>query len=493
MSSQVRDRLFAIAAVVALMATPEGDSPDAQERSRAQPACISTYADDLSLVSIDARRRDEAGRYAFALRSRATYQCPYFDRDGNLRRKRENVVQHGTAFAYRRDGNITYLVTNEHVTDWPQVTTPEDRVEGIALGCKRISDRMSLVDNEADEFEADDIEVQRVLSDAELDVALVKTPVRLSLLPFRLGTSAAIRAGNAVEIRGFPLGAFSALSTGKVTNARQRDEEEGWSHTDIVVDAQLSRGQSGSPVLAVSCATRELELVGLYHAGYKEGSSINVAVGVDELREILTTLKPRKKLAGQSGPGATERTHVEAALSNPAAVPYFPFGTLTIGVRRGAGGSLLYDVFGKRFPLTDRRLLVLEDQAQPGTFGLIERGWLGAPKGMCELRLTKLDDGDRMLLLRTSSALRDQLVRSVKLRELDGSNDKSYARYEKQRALEAEVQRTEGQRRDLSRQLSDLIERVPQDSLGVCVEASALALLPPPLPTPPSPPKPDSR
>ena len=478
MSPSTRGRLRVLAIFCALMCTPEGESPDAQERSRAQPVCIGTYADDLSLLSVDARRRDESGRYAYALRSRATYQCPYFDRDGNLRRKRENVIQHGTAFAFRREGNLTYLVTNEHVTDWPQVTTPEDRVDGIPLGCKRIADKMSLVDNEDDEYEADDIEVQRVLSDAELDVALVKTPVRLPLLPFRVGSSAGVRAGNAVEIRGFPLGQFSALSTGRITNARQRDEEQGWSHTDMVLDAQLSRGQSGSPVLAVSCQSRELELVGIYHAGNKEGSSLNFAVGVDELRDILTTLKPRKKTLAQAGPSAAERAHLEAALASPAAVPYFPFGTLTIGVRRGVSGALLYDVFGKRFPLTDRRVMVLEDQALGGAFGIVERGWVGSGKGLCELRLAKLEDNDRALMNRAISSLRDGLVRAVKLRELDASPDKSYARYEKQRALEAEMQRTDGQRRELSRQLGDLADRVPQEILGTCVEPAALASTP---------------
>ena len=482
MAPKLQSRLRVIAVVVALIATPDGDSPDAQERTRTAPACVGTYADDLSLASLESRRRDEGARYAYALRSRAVFQCPYFDRDGNLRRRRENVVSHGTAFAFRRESNFTYLVTNEHVTEWPQVTTPEDRVEGIPLGCKRISDHMWLVESESDEFDADDIEVQRVLADAELDIALVKTSVRLPLLPFRVGSSAGVRAGNAVEIRGFPLGAFSALSTGKVTNARQRDEEQGWNHGDVVLDAQLSRGQSGSPVLAVSCATRELELVALYHAGYKEGASLNLAIGVDELREVLTTLKPRKRTVAQLGPSAPERARIEAALSTPAAVPYFSFGGLTVGVRYGAGGALLYDVFSKRFPLTDRRLIVIEDQPVTGSFGVVERGWVGGARGLCELRLAKLDDGDRTLVNRAVSMLREHLVRSVKLRELDGSGDKSYARYEKQRALEAEIQRSEAQRRDLARSLGDLSERMPQDALGACVEASAVASVPPIIP-----------
>jgi serine protease Do len=477
--SSSRRNIGTLALLAALLATADTYSPDAQERSRSTtPGCSGAYADDLSLASLEARRKDESTRYAYALRSRATYQCPYFDVDGNLRRRREQVVQHGTAFALRREGGMTYLVTNEHVTEWPQVTTPEDKVDGIPLGCKRLSDRMWLVDNEADEYEADDIEVQRVLTDLELDLSIVKTSAKLPLLPFRMGRSSAIREGNAVEIRGFPLGAFQALSTGKVTNAKQHDDEQGWDHTDMVVDAQLSRGQSGSPVLAVSCATRELELVGLYHAGYKEGASLNVAIGIDDLRDVITTLKPRSHKDLKRGPGAPERAHVEAALSGPTAVPYVPFGQLTVGVRRGAGGVLLYDIFGKRFPLTDRRLFVIEDQAQPNAFGLVEHSWAGSDHGLCELKLDKLEDGDRALFTRTVGALREHLVRTMRFRELDESTDKSYARYEKQRAVENEVARTESMRRDLSRLIADLAERLPQEALGTCVEPSAIAATP---------------
>ena len=477
MPPHLRRRIWALALFAGLVAT-DSESPDAQERLRSLPTCLGTYADDLSLASVDTRRQNEATRYAYALRSRATYQCPYFDRDGNLRRRKETVISHGTAFALRRDKEFTYLVTNEHVTDWPQVSTPEDRVEGIPLGCKRVSDHMWLVDNESDEYDADDIEVQRVLVDAELDLGVVKTTVRLPLLPFRIGQSSGIRAGNAVEIRGFPLGAFSALSTGKVTNSRQHDEEQGWNHTDMVVDAQLSRGQSGSPVLAVSCATREFELVGLYHAGYREGASLNIAVGVDELREILTTLKPRKKQELQRGLTAPDRARIEASVSSPAAVPFVPFGTITVGVRPGKAGVLLYDIFGKRFPLTDKRLMVIEDQPSTTGFGSVERAWVNGAKGLCELKMQKLDESDRALFQRTVTSLREQLVRAVRFRELDASNDKSYARYEKHRAIETEIQRSEATRKDLSRNLTDLIDRVPSDALGACLEPAAIATAP---------------
>ncbi len=478
MSPLHRRRLYALTVFLGLLATAEGQSPIAQERLRALPACLGAYADDLSLASVDARRQNESTRYAYALRSRATYQCPYFDREGNLRRRKETVVAHGTAFALKRDREFTYLVTNEHVTDWPAVSTPEDRVDGIPLGCKRVSDHNWLVDNESDEYDADDIEVQRVLVDSELDLGIVKTTTKLPTLPFRIGTSAGIRAGNAIEVRGFPLGAFSALSTGKITNARQHDDEQGWNHTDMVTDAQLSRGQSGSPVLAVSCATREFELVGVYHAGFREGASLNVAVGIDELRESITTLKPRKRVDPQHGPGAAERARVEASFSSPAAVPYVPFGALTVGVRPGKGGVLLYDVFGKRFPLTDKRLMVIEDQPSSGAFGLAERAWINSSKGLCEIKLAKLDESDRTTFVRTVAALRDHLLRTVRFRDLDASSDKSYARYEKLRSIETEISRTEVARRDLSRGLADLVDRVPNDALGSCLEPAAIATAP---------------
>src|SRR5688572_31987468 len=140
MARSFRRRVAWLALLGGLFATSDNDAPDAQERARTTPLCHGSYADDLSLASIETRRRDEGARYAYALRSRAVYQCPYFDRDGNLRRRRENVSAHGTAFALRREGNFTYLVTNEHAVEWPQVTTPEDRVDGIPLGCKRISE-----------------------------------------------------------------------------------------------------------------------------------------------------------------------------------------------------------------------------------------------------------------------------------------------------------------------------------------------------------------
>src|SRR5205807_1744924 len=84
-------------------------------------------------------------------------------------------------------------------------------------------------------------------------------------------------------VRGFPLGAFQALNTGKVVNPMTLDTERGWNHADFMVDALLAAGNSGSPVFAVSCRSAEPELVGVYHAGYTDAAALNAVVAIDSV------------------------------------------------------------------------------------------------------------------------------------------------------------------------------------------------------------------
>ena len=143
--------------------------------------------------------------------------------------------------------------------------------------------------------------------DPLLDAAILKASQKLTVLPYKIGKSAALRQGNAVIVRGFPLGVMQAVSSGKVVNPYDRDQEQGWDHVDFVIDALLSEGNSGSPVLAASCRSRDLELVGVYHAGYKGHGALNVVVGIDQLAEFMRKKKRiprahhRRGLAGVAG------------------------------------------------------------------------------------------------------------------------------------------------------------------------------------------------
>ena len=65
------------------------------------------------------------------MRTTATYECVSYGADGNLKTTRDVATAYGTAFGYRRDGDDTLLLTNEHVAEWPAVTDAEHPVDGV--------------------------------------------------------------------------------------------------------------------------------------------------------------------------------------------------------------------------------------------------------------------------------------------------------------------------------------------------------------------------
>src|SRR5262249_10111871 len=151
------------------------------------------------------------------------------------------------------------------------------------------------------------------------------------VMPWKLGRSALLRERNVVDVRGFPLGAFKANNVGKVISAYDRDDYKSWEHDDFVVDALLSPGNSGSPVFAISRRTGQLELVGVYHAGYTGGSALNLVVGIDQIRDLMFDLK------------RSSHPHTEGAVAldlsaralfvdrvRAAQVAFFPLGALTV-------------------------------------------------------------------------------------------------------------------------------------------------------------------
>src|SRR5206468_8536115 len=240
--------------------------------------CQGEYADTLQVQSMHSRAVDQSARsqYSYLVRSSAKYECPFFGPDGKLRRRRVQASELGTAFAYEASGNDTYLFTNEHVAAWPEVTDPFHRIDGVPEGCKRVEEKLRIVRDERDDFEPGQIALTRVAVDPLLDAAILKANQKLTVIPYRIGKSAALRQGNAVEVRGFPLGVMQAVSTGKVVNPYDRDQEQGWDHVDFVIDALLAEGNAGSPVLAVSCRSRDLEVVGVWRAGYQGERGLDV-------------------------------------------------------------------------------------------------------------------------------------------------------------------------------------------------------------------------
>jgi len=286
--------------------------------------------------------------YTYCIRSVATYENLFYRKDGQLGRRYLRHVRHGTGFAYRAKAGEWYLATNEHVVEHPLVTDAESDVEGIPAGSRKVRETARIVANEGDEDEPSQVPLTLVLADEALDLAVLKTSHPLKVMPYKIGRSSALRVGNAVQVRGYPLGAFAASNAGRVISVGQLDRERNWDHEDFAVDALLNAGNSGSPVLATSCKTGELELVGIYHAGYKDAQALNVVVAVDQLRRALETLEPTHR---PSPSDSFNRAALVAAL-RAAPVPFLmPFADRVVRVDAERDG-IRFALLDADYPLT---------------------------------------------------------------------------------------------------------------------------------------------
>ena len=428
-----------------------------------QPYCTGDYADDFAALSTKAREFDakEESQFSYCVRTSAVYECLSYGADGNLRRTRKRAVAHGTAFAYKTDKGDTLLLTNEHVADWPAVTDDDHPVDGVPSGCKRVSDGLKIVDNEADAYERDDIPLQRVVTDPSLDMAVLRAHVPLHVMPWKIGRSAALHERNVVDVRGFPLGAFQATNVGKVISAYDHDTDRDWDHDDFVIDALLSPGNSGSPVLAVSCKTGEFELVGVYHAGYTGGSALNVVVGIDQVRDLMTTLKrtprPHSDLAQLDAQGRQKL--IAAAKATPE--PFFPFGPLAAAARVRSDGAILFELMSKDFPLRAEPIAVLEDLPPAANeFGQLGRVWFGNAQGLKAYVHAELDGDAQAQLTHLLDGLRHDALAAFAYDDAARHQDSSREHFDEMARRERAVKKAMAQRQDLSQTAADLAERL---------------------------------
>src|SRR5215813_3131942 len=453
------------------------------------PYCSGPYADDFAALSAAAReaeQKPQSQSWVYALRTSAIYECLSYGTDGNLRRVRKKTMAHGTGFGYRQQNGETLILTNQHVAEWPPVTDEEHKVDEVPSGCKRISDALRIVESERDTYDRDDIPLQRVVTDKSMDMAILKAHALLPILPWKVGHSADLKERNVVDVRGFPLGAFKATNVGKVVSTYDHDDEKDWDHVDFVVDAQLSPGNSGSPVLAVSCRTGEFELVGVYHAGYAGNTPLNVVVAIDQVRDMMTTLKksPRRDHGELSTMDRKARGRLEAAL--PTALdPFFPFDGAVALVRARGDGALVFEVMPPAFPVRSIPALVLEDLPAGGaeSFGQLGRVWVGSRFGLKTLRVDGLDADTEAFLERVLEGLRANALLALELRSASALASRDREHYEQMGKLERQLRRVAASQSDLGNALADLVDRLGpkvSDTTVALAEVYAVPAPPPP-------------
>ncbi|HEY3447439.1 MAG TPA: serine protease [Myxococcales bacterium] len=472
-------------------------------------SCTGEYADAILALSPRAREfeRLPEANYSYCLRNTATYECLYYGPDGRIRKRNVTVTAHGTAFAYREKNDEHFLLTNDHVATWPSVTADENDAAGVPGGCKRVDEQLRLVRDESDDYEPGQVQVTKVASDPALDAAILKTKAKLNLMPYRVGRSALLKSGNVVEVRGFPLGLLQATNFGKVVTAYDHDREKGWEHVDFVTDALLSRGNSGSPVLAVSCRTGELELVGLFHAGYRESPALNAVVGIDQLREFMETLKRTRASRFDDTPLTAEvRAAIATALGHPEVMPFFRLGDRTTRARLD-GTAIVFDVLHDAFPSRDSVSLQLRDMPGEGA-GILESISVETNTGMRTVKAEAADAETQELAGRLLDIARRQLVRTIVYREAAALAKSSRDASRRATDLLRQLDRSRTEANELIRALSDAGARFPETPLAaappltgpsvaptmapataaaVAAPAPAAAPAPPPQPPPPAP------
>ena len=159
------------------------------------PLCEGEYAaDTLEARSLRSREIDHGPRSQFQLPRAQLGEV----RVPVLRPRRRSCAaatcrraKLGSAFAYEQSGGDTYLLTNEHVASWPEVTDTIHRIDGVPEGCKRVEDKLRIVKDERDDFEPGQTVLTRVAVDPLLDAAILKAAnQKLTTIPFSVGKSA---------------------------------------------------------------------------------------------------------------------------------------------------------------------------------------------------------------------------------------------------------------------------------------------------------------
>jgi hypothetical protein len=232
-------------------------------------------------------------------------------------------------------------------------------------------------------------------------------------------------------------------------------------------------------VLALSCKRAELELVGIYHAGYKGHSALNVVVGIDQIREMMLKKKRIARAAPEGSPvvGAEARKRLRDGLAG-GALPLFEFGGMHVLVG-STGETLHYHVYGRDFPTDDRRVAVLEDRAAATGFGELSRIWVRGETGMHVWAASELGVDERDLLIRLGEALRQQMQWVLTYRRSLAAQSLPEERKRGRDTLRT-IDRQAIAARELTANLVDLVERLaPSRENPAVASASTDAGVPP--------------
>jgi serine protease Do len=220
-------------------------------------------------------------------------------------------------------------------------------------------------------------------------------------------------------------------------------------------------------VFAVSCKTGELELVGVYHAGYTGGSALNVVVDVDQLKDLMFTLKRRARPKSDAAALDAQSRAELYALASQTPEPFFPFGAQSALVRPRPDGGLFFALMPKAFPLQTTPLVVIEDLPPEGPteFGVIGRVWFGSAQGLKGYARSALDSDAQAQLQHVLDGMRHDALAAFHYGTAARSGDVSRQKFEEMSRRERSVRKAMGARGELDQAMSELAARLAPRSV----------------------------
>ena len=171
-----------------------------------------------------------------------------------------NKVGTGSGFFVTAEG---WLVTNYHVIE----------------PASRIAARM---------FDRETLEVEGVLAVDEANDLAVLQAIGGPFVPLALAPRSPREAGGEVVVLGGPLGLAGTVTRGNVSAIRAPEDqsagdEDWWPEVPLIqIDAAVSQGSSGSPVMNL-----DGQVLGVVVSQYLVGQNLNFAVPVETLKELL--------------------------------------------------------------------------------------------------------------------------------------------------------------------------------------------------------------
>jgi serine protease Do len=266
---------FLVGLIVAgsLMPAPAVSNPAAARRSvRVAPSAaalapnVVSFADiaerlNPAVVNIDATSRgSDRGRRRFGVPlpdSPDLFERPY-DREREGPRKGA-----GTGFVIDPDGLI---LTNHHV------------IEGAERVIVRLTDGRSL-------------RAERVGSDPDTDIALIKVESPQPLVSASLGDSDTLRVGEWVVAIGNPLAYEHTVTVGVVSYVGRKLFDQSLDNY-IQTDAAINFGNSGGPLI-----NARGDVIGINAAISSRASNIGFAVPINQAKSILPQLREKGRVS----------------------------------------------------------------------------------------------------------------------------------------------------------------------------------------------------